>query len=260
LAEIVLRGTLVYLALFFMLRFDGKRTAGAIGITDLLVVVVIADAVQNAMASEHKTVLDGLLLAATILFWDYALDCLGYRSPRFRRLLRAPPLPLVRDGQMLRRNMRQELVTVDELLSLLREQGVEDVAAPLYPPRCVLRSRSKSIADGRGRRVPEPQVPESPAMIWPLGAIRKQPAAATGALPIGAPPRSTPSRRWSDSRRETIPHRRTNRHPAIRPRPTLKRRRMLRRRARLRYGSTPTAAFIIFRARATLGGRRKAPT
>lgn len=129
LAEIVLRGTLVYLALFFMLRFGGKRTAGAIGITDLLVVVVIADAVQNAMASEHKTVLDGLMLAATILFWDYVLDWLGYRSPRLQRLLRPAPVPLVRDGQMLRRNLRQELVTVDELLSLLREQGVEDVAS-----------------------------------------------------------------------------------------------------------------------------------
>jgi uncharacterized membrane protein YcaP (DUF421 family) len=86
--EIVLRAAVVYLALFFLLRFGGKRTAGAVGLSDLLVVVVIADAVQNAMASEHKTVLDGWLLAATILFWNFALDWMDFRFPRLQRLLR----------------------------------------------------------------------------------------------------------------------------------------------------------------------------
>lgn len=126
--EIVVRGTVVYLALVLLLRFVVKRQVGGVGLTDLLLVVVIADAVQNAMASEHKTVMDGLLLAVTIVFWDYALDWMGHRWPAMQRLLRAPAFMLVQDGQMLRRNMRHELVTVDELMSLLREQGVEDLA------------------------------------------------------------------------------------------------------------------------------------
>jgi uncharacterized membrane protein YcaP (DUF421 family) len=126
LAEIFLRGTIVYLFIFFLLRIL-RREAGAIGISDLLVVVLIADAAQNAMASEYKSITEGLFLVATIVFWDYAIDWLGYRFPKLRRLLHPAPLLLVKDGRMLRRNMRQEMITEEELMSLLREQGVENI-------------------------------------------------------------------------------------------------------------------------------------
>jgi uncharacterized membrane protein YcaP (DUF421 family) len=128
LLEIIVRGTLVYLALFALLRFVLKRQSGAVGVTDLLVVVLIADAAQNAMAHDYKSVPDGILLVAVIVGWSYALDWLGYRFPRMGRLLHPPPLLLVREGQMLRRNMRQELVTQDELMSQLREQGIDDLS------------------------------------------------------------------------------------------------------------------------------------
>lgn len=126
LAEVVLRGTFVYLLLFFVLRVL-RREAGALGISDLLVVVLIADAAQNAMASEYKSVTEGAVLVGTIVAWDYTLDWLGYRFPAVQRLLRPAPLPLVKDGQMLRRNLRKEMITTEELLSLLREQGVESI-------------------------------------------------------------------------------------------------------------------------------------
>jgi uncharacterized membrane protein YcaP (DUF421 family) len=125
--EIVLRGTLVYLLLFFVLRVL-RRQAGALGISDLLVVVLIADAAQNAMSSEYKSVTEGAALVGTIVAWDYSLDWLGYRFPALRRLLRPAPLPLVKDGRALRRNMRSEMVSMDELMSQLREQGVEDIS------------------------------------------------------------------------------------------------------------------------------------
>jgi uncharacterized membrane protein YcaP (DUF421 family) len=67
-AEIILRGTIVYLFLFVLLRIL-RRGAGAIGISDLLVVVLIADAAQNAMASEYKSITEGLILVTTIVFW-----------------------------------------------------------------------------------------------------------------------------------------------------------------------------------------------
>jgi uncharacterized membrane protein YcaP (DUF421 family) len=126
LLEIVLRGTFVYLLLFFVLRVL-RREAGALGISDLLVVVLIADAAQNAMSSDYKSVTEGAVLVATIMGWDFFLDWLGYRFPAVQRLLRPAPLPLVKDGQMLRRNMRKEMITEEELLSQLREQGVERV-------------------------------------------------------------------------------------------------------------------------------------
>lgn len=126
LAEIVLRGTFVYLFLFFVLRVL-RREAGALGISDLLVVVLIADAAQNAMSSEYKSVTEGFVLVGTIIAWDYSLDWLGYRFPAVQRILRPASLPLVKDGRMLRQNMRKEMITTEELMSLLREQGVESL-------------------------------------------------------------------------------------------------------------------------------------
>jgi uncharacterized membrane protein YcaP (DUF421 family) len=124
--EIILRGTIVYLFLFILLRLL-RRQAGAIGIADLLVVVLIADAAQNAMASEYKSITEGLILVMTIVFWDYFLNWLDYRFAWLRRLLRPTPLLLIKDGRIYRRNLKQELITEEELMEKLREQGVESV-------------------------------------------------------------------------------------------------------------------------------------
>jgi uncharacterized membrane protein YcaP (DUF421 family) len=127
LAEIVLRGTLVYLLLFFVMRVL-RREAGALGISDLLVVVIIADAAQNAMSSEYKSVTEGTVLIGTIIAWDYLLDWLGYKFPALGRLLRPATLPLVKDGKALRRNMRKEMISMEELMAMLREEGVEYIS------------------------------------------------------------------------------------------------------------------------------------
>jgi len=126
--EIFVRGTLMYLALFFMLRFIRRRQSGGLGISDLLVIVLLADAAQNGMAGNYQSVSDGLLLVGTIIFWSYALDWAAFHFPRVRRLVEPPPLPLIRDGQLLRRNLYQEQITKEELMSQLRLQGVDDTA------------------------------------------------------------------------------------------------------------------------------------
>lgn len=126
LIEIFVRGTITYVGLFAILRFFLKRQSGVIGIADLLVIVLIADAAQNAMANEYKSLTEGALLVLTIVFWNFALDWLGYHFAFFQRFTRPPPLMLIEDGRLLRRNMRQEMITTDELMSQLRQQGIED--------------------------------------------------------------------------------------------------------------------------------------
>jgi len=126
-AEMIVRGTLMYLALFVILRFVMKRQAGTIGIADILVIVVIADAAQNAFSREYQSVTEGVVLVLTIVFWDFVIDWTAYRFPAFGKLMEPPPLPLVKDGRIVRRNLRQELMTVEELKSQLRKQGVEDI-------------------------------------------------------------------------------------------------------------------------------------
>lgn len=125
--EMVVRGTIVYLALFAMLRALRKRQASTVGMSDLLVMVLIADAAQNAMASEYRSITDGLILVATIILWSYVLDWLGYLSPTIGRFVHPPPLPLIKNGRMIRGNMRKEQISYEELMTQLREQGVEKV-------------------------------------------------------------------------------------------------------------------------------------
>jgi len=129
--EIILRGTLVYLFLFIVLRFL-RRSAGAIGISDLLVVVVIADAAQNAMGSKYESVTEGVVLVSTIVAWDYFFDWLAFRFPSIRPILRPRALLLIKDGRIMSRHLRREMISEDELLGELREQGVEKVKDVKY--------------------------------------------------------------------------------------------------------------------------------
>jgi len=126
--EILLRGSIMYLVLFALLRIVLKRQTGTLGMTDLLLITLLADASQNAMAGEYRSLPDGILLVGTIMFWNYALDWLSFQFPWVERLIEPPPLPLIKHGKLLRRNMRQELITEAELRGQLREQGVEDIA------------------------------------------------------------------------------------------------------------------------------------
>jgi len=128
LPEIILRGSIMYIALFAMLRVILKRQTGTLGMTDLLLITLLADAAQNAMAGEYKSIPDGIVLVATIIFWNYLFDWLSFRSEWFGRLIEPPPLPLIKNGRMLRRNMRREFITEDELMMQLREQGLDEVS------------------------------------------------------------------------------------------------------------------------------------
>lgn len=125
LAEIVLRGLLVYLALFVMLRFLGNRQSGRIGPADLLVLVLIADAAQNALGAEYRSVTEGVTLVMTIIACDFAIDWLQYHVPALRPWLGPRPLRLIVNGRMDRKNMRAEMISHEELMSQLREHGIE---------------------------------------------------------------------------------------------------------------------------------------
>jgi uncharacterized membrane protein YcaP (DUF421 family) len=127
LLEIVVRGSLIYLTLFALLRLF-KRGTGAFGVSDLLLIVLVADAAQNAMAADYDSVPEGIVLVGTIVFWAFFLDWLAARVPAVERALRPPPLPLVTDGRLLRRNMRHELVSEQELWAQLREEGVSELS------------------------------------------------------------------------------------------------------------------------------------
>ena len=126
--EIVIRGTIMYLGMYTLLRVF-RRQSGSVGIADLLVIVVIADAAQNGMAGDSKSITEALILITTIVLWDWFFDWLGYSSRFWRRILDPQPLLLIENGKILRKHLDQELIKEEDLLSQLREQGIEEIGS-----------------------------------------------------------------------------------------------------------------------------------
>jgi len=114
----------MYLLLLIGLRIF-RREPGTLTTPDLLVVVIIADAAQNGMSGQYRSVTEGAVLVATVFGWNYLLDWLAYRFPLVHRLLHAMPLLLITNGKLVRRNLRAEMLTEEDLLEQLRQQGVE---------------------------------------------------------------------------------------------------------------------------------------
>ena len=91
--ELFIRGSILYLSIFVLMRVL-RREPGAVGIADLLMVVLIADAAQNGMAGQYRSVADGLVLVLTIVFWNYAIDWLSFHAPWIERFTYPQPIPL----------------------------------------------------------------------------------------------------------------------------------------------------------------------
>ena len=128
LLETVVRGSVIFLGIFFLLSIARNREAGPLSVNNVLVLVLLAASAHSALAGGSHSVTNALLLVVTIAGWSYALDWIGYRSPRFRRLVRPDPLPLIVDGRPVDRNLARESITRDELLAQLRLQGIEDIS------------------------------------------------------------------------------------------------------------------------------------
>jgi uncharacterized membrane protein YcaP (DUF421 family) len=125
--ELFVRGTVIYLVILALMRIL-RREPGAVGMADLLMLVLIADASQNAMAKEYKSVADGLVLVCTLFFWNYALDWLGFHFSIVDRFIHPQPVALIRNGRLVHQGLRRQLIREDQLQSVLREHGVSNVS------------------------------------------------------------------------------------------------------------------------------------
>jgi uncharacterized membrane protein YcaP (DUF421 family) len=125
--ELFVRGTLTYFFLFAMFRFVVRRDTGTLGPSDLLVLVIIADAAQNAMAGDYQSVPDGFVLIGTIIGWSYALNWLSFRYLWWRRFVLPRALCIVRDGVRQDAALARELIADEEFDEMMREHGIEDI-------------------------------------------------------------------------------------------------------------------------------------
>lgn len=126
-AEMIVRGTITYWFCFLYIRFF-RRGSGQLNISDVLLITLISDAAQNSMAGSYESVTEGVVLVGVLVFWDYAINWLGYRSVFFNRLACPEPALLIKDGELQRQTMKRELMSEDELRGILRQNGVDDPA------------------------------------------------------------------------------------------------------------------------------------
>lgn len=126
---VVLRTVVVYAALLVGLRLAGKREIGSMTPFDLVVLLVLSNAVQNAMVGTDTSLTGGLVAAATLLLLNRLVGRLGLRHPWLQRGLLGTPTLLVHEGQLIEEHLRREGVTEDEVLQALREHGVDELNA-----------------------------------------------------------------------------------------------------------------------------------
>jgi uncharacterized membrane protein YcaP (DUF421 family) len=125
--EILLRTFVVYVTVLVLLRVAGKRELGQMTPFDLVVILVIANAVQNAMTGGDNSLTGGIIAAATLTFVNIAVGRWGSFIPGFRRLVASEPTLLLRDGKPLKENLDRERVDLHELEMAAREHGIEDL-------------------------------------------------------------------------------------------------------------------------------------
>ena len=128
LLEIVFRTVVVYIAVFFLLRLAGKRELGQMNVTDLVVILVIANAVQNSLNGGDTSLIGGIVAAATLVGMNVVVDRYGKQVPFLERFVRSEPTLLMQDGVFLEKNLEQENISKDEIAMSAREHGIKDLS------------------------------------------------------------------------------------------------------------------------------------
>jgi uncharacterized membrane protein YcaP (DUF421 family) len=122
-AELIIRGVIVYLALFLLLRFIGKKHVGELSPFDLVVLLIISETVDGSLIGDDRSLTGGLISAATLVAVVQLVGYLTWRSRTIEKIVDGVPQILVRHGQIRNQLLDQEQVTRAELLEALRREG-----------------------------------------------------------------------------------------------------------------------------------------
>jgi len=129
--DIVLRATAVFFFLFILMRIVGKRQLSTLEPFDLILLIILGDAVQQGLTQDDYSVTGTFLAVGTIALLVLSTSVLNYHFPRLRPILDGEPIIVVQDGQPIAKNLRRERITMDDLLVAARRQSIaslDDVA------------------------------------------------------------------------------------------------------------------------------------
>ncbi|TWI05744.1 DUF421 domain-containing protein [Aerolutibacter ruishenii] len=126
--QFVLRAVAVYVVLLFLIRLSGKRTMGQFTPFDMLLIVLLGNAVQNALLGKDTSLTGGILLASTLIAMNWLLGFITARSRRAERVIEGEPVVLARNGKLFDRALKRELVSRADFHEAMRQQGCADVS------------------------------------------------------------------------------------------------------------------------------------
>lgn len=132
--QYLVRACIVYFVLLAMIRLSGKRTMGQFTSFDMLLIVLLGNAVQNALLGTDTSVGGGLILAATLMLLNWGVGYIASRNDRIERVLEGMPVVLARDGHVFRDVLRRELVSRADFDKAMRENDcaqIDDIAVAM---------------------------------------------------------------------------------------------------------------------------------
>jgi uncharacterized membrane protein YcaP (DUF421 family) len=127
LVNVALRTTVIYAFLLVGLRLTGTRALGQLSVFDFVLLLIIANAVQNAMVGPDTSLAGGLVAAGVLMAWHWVIDRVRLRDRRLARLIAGEGIMLIYHGKILDEHRHRAGITRDELLQALREHGVARV-------------------------------------------------------------------------------------------------------------------------------------
>ena len=126
--EFVVRGIIVYAFLILILRITGKRQVGQLAPFDLVLLLVLSNAVQNSMNGGDNSLLGGLISATTLIVINYSVGLLTFKSKRLEEIIEGRPMVLIHNGKLFEDVMAKAQLTHHELNAALRQSGCDCVA------------------------------------------------------------------------------------------------------------------------------------
>jgi uncharacterized membrane protein YcaP (DUF421 family) len=129
--DIAIRGIVLYCFLIFVMRVTGRRELSALSPVDLVLLIVLGDAIQQGLTQDDYSVTGAIIAVSTIASMQVLFAYAGHKSRRVRRVLEGEPIVIIQDGSIVSRNLERERMTVDEVCEAMRLQeisAIEDVA------------------------------------------------------------------------------------------------------------------------------------
>lgn len=127
LANLAFRAATVFIVLLLLLRLANKRQVAQLGMPDFVALLLVSNAVQNAMNGGDNSLVGGLVMALVLIVLSTLFQYATYRSPALERIVQGAPTLLIHRGEIVDAHLRRELLTRRELHAMLRKQGVHDV-------------------------------------------------------------------------------------------------------------------------------------